>query len=1235
MAKVLAYQIKIDGIERTIRNSNELRDAIKDVSTALNNSNFGSDRYRRLNGELGKLKELQKGIRNDTREAGRQFTISADRGQKSYRALNAELVSLRRRYKDLGQAAREGLEGRSILKQIQSLDKELKKIDRSLGQNFRNVGNYQSAFGGLVGVLKGGLVAAGVATGIEAIGEAAVDSVRVFVDFQDQIAIVGAVSRATSEELQQLEADALRLAEATQFSASEIGQLQINLGRGGFRPTEIIEATESILNLAVATGEDLARASEVASSNIRAFGLAASESSRFTDVLTTTLNTSNNQLEDFSEAAKLIAPVSRVLNISFEETAAAIGILGDNGLKGSIATTTLATSLQQLAKENSSYRKAARDLNIEIFNQNGEFVGLSQLLKNVQEGTKDLTEEQRLSALSSIFGARATKNWTTLLDAQKTVLVDNEEVLASGGEALGLYTKQLEDAAGAAEEARKKIEDTLGGDLRKLNSTIEGVRISLVSNFESSLRAAVQFTTDLIKRFRDAFQFIIDAVRPVVGAISGFVSELFRGSDAGETFRRVLEFAASTILYLSNLFTTAFTRLTAFIRVIRETASESSVLSRAFNLINDAVQAAVFGISRLPAVLNGVLEAYKDLSSGVADGSFDFNLRESFNRGYEAAIDFTRKVKEEAAKQEEILKSQGTNLLQSFEQIKREAKGTEDVANRLRLLAEETGISFEKIADEYARFIKKNNRETEDSSKGAESAVDRLRQRQRELKEEIEEAAIAGEDYSDLLEEYTAITEQLDKATSVFRDNVADTPNVVEGSISFLQKEIQRLKGELEAESDQNAIRDKLQEIIAAEAQLTDAKNQVEQLREELEGVDEITVTGLVSSSLGFDPGSSEESLRQLEDLQQKQRETAEQSIEQLERSRLLQIKAARERITDEEEFAEARKLINSEVDRQILNERLALAEIGSTEYLRLQQELADKETEINEIKNEKILEQERETRQQLQEFALDSVEQVADTVLTISENRAQAEADREIEALQELYERRIELAEGDREEQERLREELAERTEILEAAAAREAQQRAVKRAIINTALAVGSALLTQPFIPAGLIAAAQAAAIGAAQVLTIRSQSFDQGGFTGSAPLGAKQDSSGHKPVGVVHENEYVAPAKVLRTKEGQYHVAKLEEIRRKMGYRAPGNYALYQEGGPTSDIVIPAATVAQNASFQVKTELQEEDIELIALAVREGTEVGSERGSAKAIRDSDRLAERKAFLEQKSSI
>ena len=192
-------------------------------------------------------------------------------------------------------------------------------------------------------IAKGGLsLLGGAIAGVTAGMTAAIGaSEAVGSEFEAQMSRVQAISGATSEEFAALRDQAIQLGADTSFSASSAAMGMENLAAAGFAVTEIMDAMPGMLDLAAASGEDLASSADIAASALRGFGLEASEAGHVADVLAANANMTNSSVADTGEALKYIAPLARAAGVSLEETAAAIGIMANAGIQGSQAGTTL------------------------------------------------------------------------------------------------------------------------------------------------------------------------------------------------------------------------------------------------------------------------------------------------------------------------------------------------------------------------------------------------------------------------------------------------------------------------------------------------------------------------------------------------------------------------------------------------------------------------------------------------------------------------------------------------------------------------------------------------------------------------------------------------------------------------------------------------------------------------------------------------------------------------------
>jgi len=306
--------------------------------------------------------------------------------------------------------------------------------------------------------------------GISAIAAAPLAlSARVFGGFADQMAEVRAVTGATEDEFHALTAEAKRLGRTTSFTARQVAQGMTELGRAGFKPKEIVASIGAILDLARGTATELGPAAEIAAAMLRGFNLEASKTGHVADVLITAANNSAQTLTDLGEAMKYVAPQAAEAGESIEDTAAALMVLANNGIKGTMAGTSLARAYKNLSRD-ASHKKLA-EIGVSAVDSAGNLRKVADILSDIGRATENMGSARRLSIFESLFGR-----------GQAAALK------LAGGDKFDDMRKILDDVDGAARRTAETMDDTLGGSFRKLMSAVEGVQIAIGEALSPTLR---------------------------------------------------------------------------------------------------------------------------------------------------------------------------------------------------------------------------------------------------------------------------------------------------------------------------------------------------------------------------------------------------------------------------------------------------------------------------------------------------------------------------------------------------------------------------------------------------------------------------------------------------------------------------------------------------------------------------------------------------------------------------
>lgn len=343
-------------------------------------------------------------------------------------------------------------------------------------------------------IAKGGLsLLGGAIAGVTAGMTAAIGaSVAVGSEFEAQMSRVQAISGATSEEFAALRDQAIQLGADTSFSASSAAMGMENLAAAGFAVTEIMDAMPGMLDLAAASGEDLASSADIAASALRGFGLEASEAGHVADVLAANANMTNSSVADTGEALKYIAPLARAAGVSLEETAAAIGIMANAGIQGSQAGTTLRGALSRLSRPTDEMVGIMDKLGLSFYDSEGRMLSLTDQVRMLETALEGATDEERNNYLVTLYGQEALSGMLALIN--------------EGPDSLEELTKSFEECDGAAASAAATMQDNLQGAVEQMKGSVETLGILIYDEMAEPLKGLAQEATEAVNGLTDAFK---------------------------------------------------------------------------------------------------------------------------------------------------------------------------------------------------------------------------------------------------------------------------------------------------------------------------------------------------------------------------------------------------------------------------------------------------------------------------------------------------------------------------------------------------------------------------------------------------------------------------------------------------------------------------------------------------------------------------------------------------------
>lgn len=347
-------------------------------------------------------------------------------------------------------------------------------------------------------------------------------AVKVGGDFEEQMSRVKAISGATGDAFEELRDQAIDLGAKTAFSAKESADGMENLASAGFDAQEIMAAMPGLLDLAAVSGGDVALASENAATALRGFGLEADQSGHIADVFARAAADTNAEVADMGEAMKYIAPVANAMGLSIEETAAAIGIMSDAGVKGSQAGTTLRGALSRISKPTKAMRETMDELGVSFYDSEGNMISLQDQISLLSGSFDGLTQEQKNQALVTLYGQESLSGMMALID--------------KGPDSLGALTESLEQSDGAADEMARTMQDNMNSSIEQMLGAFESAAIVIQDILAPAISAVADYIGGLAEKFVSApkwmqtaiitFGLLAAAIGPVLLVVGAFILKL-------------------------------------------------------------------------------------------------------------------------------------------------------------------------------------------------------------------------------------------------------------------------------------------------------------------------------------------------------------------------------------------------------------------------------------------------------------------------------------------------------------------------------------------------------------------------------------------------------------------------------------------------------------------------------------------------------------------------------------
>lgn len=409
----------------------------------------------------------------------------------------------------------------------------------SIGQKIsEGLRGAEPAFSGLERAAEASFTAikAGAAMSAAALSAITTASVAAGSNFEEQMSTVQAISMASGDEVERLNEKAKELGKSTKFSASEVGQGFEYMAMAGWKTEDMLSGIGGVLDLAAASGEDLGAVSDIVTDAMTAFGLGSDQAGRFADVLAAASSNANTNVSMMGETFRYVAPVAGALGYEIEDTAVAIGLMANSGIKASQAGTALRSMFSRLSKPTAEVQSAMEALNLSLTDKEGNMKSFLELQKDMRAGFAGMADVQKAEVAAKLAGQEAMSGILAIANSSDA---DFEKL-----------TEAINNSAGAAEKMSEIRLDNLKGDLTIMRSAAEGFGIDLYENLSGPLRDITQMGTafigdmaeemsanlpTMVREAKNAGEAIGDFAEPFL-AVGGWLAEnpgVITGSIAG------------------------------------------------------------------------------------------------------------------------------------------------------------------------------------------------------------------------------------------------------------------------------------------------------------------------------------------------------------------------------------------------------------------------------------------------------------------------------------------------------------------------------------------------------------------------------------------------------------------------------------------------------------------------------------------------------------------------------
>lgn len=845
-----AQKTKVDTLRAALENAKSAHDNFaqksEELKAKIQANNEALEKLRATTGDT--TAEEQKLIKeNEALNAelakNEQYAAAAEKGVNSWQ------TQLNKAQIDLNNLDAELKQNDALLDEAKSSSDGCAHSIDEFGNKVKSSGEATEKQNEALEALAAALAAAGIVAGIEKIKDALKACVAASTEFEAGMSAVGAIANASSEEMDLLSDKAKQIGASTMYTAGQAAEALQYMALAGWSAEEMLQGVDGVINLAAASGENLATVSDIVTDALTAFGLKAEDSGHFVDVLAKTAASSNTTVTMLGEAFQYAAPLAGAMGYSVEDVAVAMGLMANQGIKGSQAGTAMRTMFTKLAGDITLTADAFGEVTISSANADGSMKPLSESLDILRFYFNQMTEAEKLANAEAVAGKYAMSGLTAIMNSTQS---DFDSL-----------TRTISDCTGAASKMADIRMDNLQGQVTLMESAFDALKISVGDDLNPALRGLTEVGTDALTwagNFIEKHESIVPVIAAVTAGLTTFTGSVAAFTAGAKLIIPLIEtFNATLAANPIALVITAVVTLTAVLATLAATMPDTEDEYRS---LTSASKDQYDHLQELNAQYERACELYGENSEEArklaAEIEFETDLFEKNKTTIEDLCSKTddlitknrdlRQAHEDAARASDAQEASDGFLVERLQELIVEEEKSAGTKQQILAVVEALNNQVPSLGLAYDEYADKLNMTTENLIALAQAEADRQRAAEG-FERQVELEKLQSENKAQLIDietELSAVEERLvtareNQAIALenYNELVPDTLDAyvqATDEVAELDSRVSELTGRQQALTDE--YNKNAEEIVA----LAEAQGELIQSQAELEGsTDDLT----------------------------------------------------------------------------------------------------------------------------------------------------------------------------------------------------------------------------------------------------------------------------------------------------------------------------------------------------------------------------------------------------------